>query len=58
MLEENLAYAHGGDICVTFATGMAAISGALRYLRWPYHAAVIKIFEQISRSTVFIDRES
>jgi cystathionine beta-lyase/cystathionine gamma-synthase len=29
MLEENLAYAHGGDICVTFATGMAAISGAL-----------------------------
>ena len=29
MLEENLAYAHGGDICVTFATGMAAISAAL-----------------------------
>jgi cystathionine beta-lyase/cystathionine gamma-synthase len=29
MLEENLAYAEGGDICVTFATGMAAISGAL-----------------------------
>ena len=29
MLEENLAYAHGGDICVTFATGMAGISAAL-----------------------------
>ncbi len=29
MLEENLAYAHGGEICVTFASGMAAISGAL-----------------------------
>jgi cystathionine beta-lyase/cystathionine gamma-synthase len=29
MLEENLAYVHGGDICVTFATGMAAISAAL-----------------------------
>ena len=24
MLEENLAYAEGGDICVTFASGMAA----------------------------------
>ena len=29
MLEENLAYAHGGEICVTFATGMAGISAAL-----------------------------
>ena len=29
MLEENLAYAEGGEICVTFATGMAAISGGL-----------------------------
>src|SRR5208282_5027741 len=29
MLEENLAYVHGGDICVTFATGMAGISAAL-----------------------------
>ena len=29
MLEENLAYAEGGDICVTFASGMAAISGVL-----------------------------
>jgi cystathionine beta-lyase/cystathionine gamma-synthase len=29
MLEENLAYAEGGDICVTFATSMAAISGVL-----------------------------
>lgn len=29
MLEENLAYAEGGQMCVTFATGMAAISGVL-----------------------------
>ena len=29
MLEENLAYAEGGEVCVTFATGMAAISAAL-----------------------------
>jgi cystathionine beta-lyase/cystathionine gamma-synthase len=29
MLEENLAYAEGGDICVTFSSGMAAISAAL-----------------------------
>ncbi len=29
MLEENLAYAEGGEICVTFATGMAAITGGL-----------------------------
>jgi len=29
MLEENLAYAEGGDIAVTFASGMAAISGVL-----------------------------
>jgi len=29
MLEENLAYAEGGDVCVSFATGMAAISAAL-----------------------------
>ena len=29
MLEENLAYAHGGEICVTFASGMAGISAAL-----------------------------
>jgi cystathionine beta-lyase/cystathionine gamma-synthase len=29
MLEENLAYAEGGDVCVSFATGMAAISTAL-----------------------------
>jgi cystathionine beta-lyase/cystathionine gamma-synthase len=29
MLEENLAYAERGDICVTFATGMAAISAAV-----------------------------
>ena len=29
MLEENLAYAEDGEICVTFATGMAGISAAL-----------------------------
>jgi methionine-gamma-lyase len=29
MLEENLAYAEGGDIAVTFASGMAAISAVL-----------------------------
>jgi methionine-gamma-lyase len=29
ILEENLAYAEGGDVCVTFASGMAAISAAL-----------------------------
>ncbi|MGE5326911.1 MAG: PLP-dependent transferase, partial [Deltaproteobacteria bacterium] len=29
MLEENLAYAEGGDVCVTFSTGMAAISAAV-----------------------------
>ena len=32
MLEENLAAAHGGESCVTFATGMAAISAALGVL--------------------------
>jgi methionine-gamma-lyase len=29
MLEENLAYAEGGDIAVTFASGMGAVSGIL-----------------------------
>lgn len=29
MLEESLAYAEGGQICVTFTTGMAAISAAV-----------------------------
>jgi methionine-gamma-lyase len=29
MLEENLAYAEGGEICSTFASGMAAISAGL-----------------------------
>lgn len=29
MLEENLAYAEGGEMCLTFATGMAAISAAV-----------------------------
>lgn len=32
MLEENLAYAEGGEMCVSFATGMAAISGVLGML--------------------------
>ncbi|MBX2990179.1 MAG: PLP-dependent transferase [Bacteroidetes bacterium] len=32
MLEENLAYAEGGDVAVTFASGMAAISGILGML--------------------------
>jgi methionine-gamma-lyase len=32
MLEENLAAAHGGETCVAFATGMAAIAGALGVL--------------------------
>lgn len=29
MLEENLAYAESGEICVAYATGMAAVSAAL-----------------------------
>lgn len=32
MLEENLAYAEGGEICITYATGMAAISAILGVL--------------------------
>jgi len=32
MLEENLAIAEGGESCITFTTGMAAISGALGVL--------------------------
>jgi len=32
MLEENLAYAEGGDIAVSFASGMAAIAGVLGIL--------------------------
>ncbi len=32
MLEENLAYAERGDIAVTFASGMAAVSGVLGIL--------------------------
>jgi cystathionine beta-lyase/cystathionine gamma-synthase len=32
MLEENLAYAEQGEMCVTFATGMAAISAILGVL--------------------------
>ncbi|MHB2018700.1 MAG: trans-sulfuration enzyme family protein [Candidatus Xenobia bacterium] len=32
MLEENLAYAEGGECCVSFASGMAAISAVLGVL--------------------------
>lgn len=32
MLEDNLAYAEGGDVAVTFASGMAAISAVLGIL--------------------------
>ncbi len=32
MLEENLAAAEGGEVAMTFATGMAAVSGALGVL--------------------------
>ncbi|HUI11728.1 MAG TPA: PLP-dependent transferase [Bacteroidota bacterium] len=32
MLEENLAYAEGGDVAVSFASGMAAIAGVLGIL--------------------------
>jgi cystathionine beta-lyase/cystathionine gamma-synthase len=32
MLEDNLAAAEGGEVCVTFATGMAAIAAALGVL--------------------------
>lgn len=32
MLEENLAYAEGGEMCMTFATGMAAISAVIGML--------------------------
>ncbi|HTS00744.1 MAG TPA: PLP-dependent transferase, partial [Bacteroidota bacterium] len=32
MLEENLAYAEGGDCAVSFASGMAAIAGVLGIL--------------------------
>lgn len=32
MLEENLAYAEEGEMCVTFSTGMAAISAAVGVL--------------------------
>ena len=40
MLEENLAYAEGGEMCVTFATGMAAISGVLGMLCTSGHEIV------------------
>jgi methionine-gamma-lyase len=32
MLEENLAYAEGGEMCVSFASGMAAISAVFNVL--------------------------
>jgi methionine-gamma-lyase len=32
MLEDNLAFAEGGDVAVTFASGMAAVSGVLGML--------------------------
>ncbi len=32
MLEQNLAYAEGGDMAITFASGMAAIAGVLGML--------------------------
>jgi methionine-gamma-lyase len=32
MLEENLAFAEGGDVAVSFASGMAAVSGVLGIL--------------------------
>jgi cystathionine beta-lyase/cystathionine gamma-synthase len=32
MLEENLEFAEGGEVCVTFATGMASIAAALGVL--------------------------
>jgi cystathionine beta-lyase/cystathionine gamma-synthase len=32
MLEENLAYVEKGEMAVTFASGMGAISGALGVL--------------------------
>jgi cystathionine beta-lyase/cystathionine gamma-synthase len=35
MLEDDLAKAEGGDVCCTFATGMAAISAALGVLLRP-----------------------
>jgi cystathionine beta-lyase/cystathionine gamma-synthase len=40
MLEENLAYAEGGEICLTFATGMAAISAAVGVLCQQGHEVV------------------
>ena len=40
MLEENLAISEGGDIAVTYATGMAAISGALGALLESGHHVV------------------
>src|SRR5260370_15388400 len=36
-------------------TTIAAIRGDRRYFRWPYHAIVMKIFEQIRSRTVFIE---
>src|SRR4029077_17015112 len=33
---------------------MASTRGVWRYFRWPYHAAVMKALEQMSRRIVFI----
>src|SRR6266850_4530651 len=32
---------------------MTHSSGSFLYLRWPYHAIVMKIFDTVSRTTVF-----
>jgi len=40
MLEENLAYAEGGEVAVTFASGMASISAALGAALHPGQEAV------------------
>ena len=40
MLEENLAYAERGEMCVTFSTGMAAISASLGFLCEQRHEIV------------------
>jgi cystathionine beta-lyase/cystathionine gamma-synthase len=40
LLEENLAFAEGGDMCVTFSTGMAAISATMGLLCEQGHEVV------------------
>jgi hypothetical protein len=41
---------HQGD-CLTRNYGVK--NGVLRYFRWPYHANVMTMFEQIRRTFVF-----